>query len=407
MGISKRFRTVVGLDIGTTKICTLVGELRPEGVKIVGTGIHPSEGLRKGVVIDLEATVNSIRQSVIEAEKGAGIRITSVVTGIAGGHIKSFNTSANLTIRSYEVTEKDVERVQEMARSVAVPMDREVIGTEVQEYCLDEQTGIKDPVGMSGKNLTVYMHVVTAAVASAQNLIKAANIAGLDVEDIVLQPLASGKAVLAEEEKEMGVVLADFGGGTTDLALYYGGTVRHTSVLPLGGDNLTYDLAVGLRISKVEAERVKREHGFCHKAYYLSDKTIEIPDIGGRCNKEVPSSRILEVLEPRVAEIFSLLMEELEEKHFTQFMNMGFVLTGGSSVLPGMVEKAEEVFKVPVRIGYPRGILGSETVSSPMYATAVGLVLHAAGMGKKTKKFSKRQGNIFFKLLETMRNWFK
>ncbi|MFN3535462.1 MAG: cell division protein FtsA, partial [Desulfatiglandales bacterium] len=364
MGLTKRGKIVVGLDIGTTKICTLVGEMRPEGVKIIGVGIHPSEGLRKGVVIDLDGTVNSIRRSVEQAEKGAGIRITSVVTGIAGGHIKSFNTSANLSIRSFEVTERDVERVQEMARSVAVPMDREVIGTEIQEYCLDEQTGIKDPVGMSGKNLTVYMHVVTAAVASAQNLIKAANIAGLDVEDIVLQPLASGKAVLAEEEKEMGVALADFGGGTTDLALYYGGTVRHTSVLPLGGDNLTYDLAVGLRVSKNEAERLKREHGICHKGY-LEKKTVEIADIGGWERKEVTSERILEVLEPRVTEIFSLLFEELEERHLKPYINMGFVLTGGSSVLPGMLEKAGEIFKVPVRIGYPKGILGSESVASP------------------------------------------
>jgi len=405
--LPRRQNTVVGLDIGTTKICALVAEIAGDKINIVGLGVHPSHGLRKGVVIDLEGTVHSIKKAVEEAEKSSGVRITSVVTGIAGGHIKSFNTTASISLNSYEVTQRDVERVQEMARSVAVPMDREVIQTEVQEYWLDDQGGIKDPIGMSGKNLSVYLHVVTAAVASAQNLIKAANLAGLDVEDIVLQPLASGRAVLGEEEREIGVALADFGGGTTDLAFYHNGTVRHTSVLPLGGDNLTYDLAAVLRIPKSEAERIKISYGICHKGYLDSSKQIEISDLGGWSTKQLTQEKILQILEPRVTEIFSLLSEEIQQRGLKDRIHMGIVLTGGSSVLPGMMEKAEEIFGLPVRVGYPKGISGSEAVSSPMYATAVGLVLHALHLGRKVRRFSKKQGNLFFKLLDTMKRWFK
>lgn len=405
--LPRRQNTVVGLDIGTTKICALVAEIAGDKINIVGLGVHPSHGLRKGVVIDLEGTVHSIKKAVEEAEKSSGVRITSVVTGIAGGHIKSFNTTASISLNSYEVTQRDVERVQEMARSVAVPMDREVIQTEVQEYWLDDQGGIKDPIGMSGKNLSVYLHVVTAAVASAQNLIKAANLAGLDVEDIVLQPLASGRAVLGEEEREIGVALADFGGGTTDLAFYHNGTVRHTSVLPLGGDNLTYDLAAVLRIPKSEAERIKISYGICHKGYLDSSKQIEISDLGGWSTKQLTQEKILQILEPRVTEIFSLLSEEIQQRGLKDRIHMGIVLTGGSSVLPGMMEKAEEIFGLPVRVGYPKGISGSEAVSSPMYATAVGLALHALHLGRKVRRFSKKQGNLFFKLLDTMKRWFK
>jgi len=405
--LPKRHHTVVGLDIGTTKICALVAEMSGDRVNIIGVGVHPSDGLRKGVVIDLDSTVNSIKRAVEEAERSSGVRITSVVTGIAGGHIKSFNTTASISLSTYEVTQRDVERVQEMARSVAVPMDREVIQTEVQEYWLDDQGGIKDPVGMSGKNLSVYLHVVTAAVASAQNLIKAANLAGLDVEDIVLQPLASGKAVLGEEETELGVALADFGGGTTDLAFYHNGTVRHTSVLPLGGDNLTYDLAAVLRVPKSEAERLKVTYGICHKSYLDSAKQIEISDLGGWSTKQLTQEKILQILEPRVTEIFTLLHEEIQQRGFKDRIHMGIVLTGGSSILPGMLEKAEEIFGLPVRVGYPRGILGSEAVSSPMYATAVGLVLHASHLGRKVRKFSRKQVNLFFRLLDTMKKWFK
>jgi len=302
---------IVGLDIGTTKICAVVGEARPDGVEIIGMGSHPSEGLRKGVVINIEQTVESIKEAVEEAETMAGCEITSVYAGIAGGHIKGFNSPGVIALKEREVTQKDIDRVIEAASAVAIPMDREVIHTLVQEFIVDEQDGIIDPLGMSGVRLAAKIHIVTGAVTSAQNIIKCANRAGLDVHDIVLESLASSEAVLSKEEKNLGAALIDFGGGTTDMAVFSRGAIKHTSVLSLGGDNLTYDISVGLRTPRLEAEKIKIKYGCALSSLIGRDETLEVPGVGGR-KPAVLSRQILgEILEPRVEEIFSLIYGEL------------------------------------------------------------------------------------------------
>ncbi len=407
MLLGGRHNTITGLDIGTTKICVLVAQVKEKGLEIIGTGIAPSDGLRKGVVIDMESTVTSVRRALDEAERSAGTKVHSVITGIAGGHIRSYNTTASVTLKSGEVREEDIKRVLELASSVPVPVEREVVHTVVQEYTLDEQRGIKNPMGMSGNTLHVNLHVVTAAVASAQNLIKAANMAGVDVDDIVLQPLASAEAVLHHGEKDLGTALVDFGGGTTDMAVYYGGTVRYTSVLPLGGDNLTYDLAIGLRISRQEAEALKKTHGFCHRECGDLEEGVELKTNTGWNERVVSKGQILAILEPRVKEIFTLLKEETVEQHVNQLINMGLVITGGSSLLPGMLKRGSEVFGVPTRLGYPKGIeRGMESIASPVYATAVGLIIYGSRRLRGKKMFRRNQGNIFYKVLRRMRKWF-
>jgi len=401
-------KIIVGLDIGTTKICAIVGEARPEGVEIIGIGSHPSDGLRKGVVINIEHTVNSIKEAIEEAETMAGCEISSVYAGIAGGHIKGFNSHGVIGLKEKEVTKKDIDRVIEAARAVAIPMDREVIHTLVQEFIVDNQDGILDPLGMSGVRLEAKIHIVTGAVTSAQNIIKCANRAGLDVHDIILESLASSEAVLSREERNLGTALIDFGGGTTDIAVFSRGSIKHTSILSLGGENLTYDIAIGLRTPKLEAEKIKIKYGCGLSALINKDETIEVPGVGGRKPRVLSRQILGEILEPRVEEIFYLIYRELIKSGYEDMMNSGVVVTGGSAELPGVPEMAEQIFNTPSRVGYPQGISGLvEIVNKPMYATAVGLVLYGAKASKVGKKFRIRDSNIFHRVMDRMKTWFK
>ncbi len=399
---------IVGLDIGTTKICAVVGEVRDDAVEIIGMGSHPSDGLRKGVVINIEHTVDSIKEAIEEAETMAGCEISSVYAGIAGGHIKGFNTPGVIALKEKEVTKKDIERVIEAASAVAIPMDREVIHTLVQEFIVDDQDGIMDPLGMAGVRLEAKVHIVTGAVTSAQNIIKCANKAGLDVYDIVLESLASSEAVLTKEERNLGAALIDFGGGTTDMALFSRGAIKHTAVLALGGDNLTYDIAVGLRTPKLEAEKIKIKYGCALSSLIGKDETIEVPGVGGRKPRTLSRQILGEILEPRVEEIFSLIYSELASAGYANLLGSGVVVTGGSAELPGISELAEQIFNAPARAGFPQGIEGlADLVNKPMYSTAVGLVLYGAKTSKRKKKFRIRDSNIFHLVMERMKRWFK
>jgi cell division protein FtsA len=401
---------VVGLDIGTTKICAVVGEVQEDGVDVIGIGIHPSVGLRKGVVVNIEATVNSIKQAVEEAELMAGCEIRNVYVGIAGGHIQSLNSHGIIAVKSREVTEADVERVIEAAKAVSIPMDREVIHILPQEFVVDDQEGILDPKGMTGVRLEAKVHIVTGAVTSANNLVKCCNQAGLDVADIVLESLASAEAVLTPDEKELGSALIDFGGGTTDLAIFANGTIRHTAVLALGGVNLTKDIAIGLRTPDAAAEKVKRRYGSCLVARIGKDETIEVSSTGDRQPRILSRMILGEIIEPRVEEILSLVGREIKGSGFLESISAGAVVTGGSALIDGMAEISEQVLELPTRVGFPRGVSGlTDVINNPMYATAVGLVLHGAKSAGRAsnRKFRIRDQNIFQAILGRMRTWFK
>ncbi len=398
---------IVGLDIGTTKICAVVSELNEKGAEIIGVGTYPSVGLRKGVVVNIDNTVDSIQRSMEEAELMAGCEIGSVFIGIAGSHIKGFNSHGVIAVKGQEVSQEDVDRVIDAARAVAIPLDREVIHILPQEYIVDEQGGILDPVGITGVRLEAKVHIVTGAVTAAQNLIKCANRAGLDVIDIVFQPLASAEAVLTQEEKDLGVALVDFGGGTTDLALFTESAIKHTAVLGLGGNNLTNDIAVGLRTPSKEAEQIKIDHGSCLNSLVDKDQMIEVPGVGGRKPRLLSRHILSEILEPRVEEIFTLVDQEIERTGLKELLASGVVITGGSALLPGIAEIADQVFQLPTRIGFPQRISGLvDVVNGPMFATAVGLVLY--GMEHQPqRKFRIRDGNIFNRVTLRMKSWFK
>lgn len=399
---------VVGLDIGTSKICAVVGEVRADGiVEIIGMGSHPSVGLRKGVVVNIDNTVNSIKEAVEEAETMAGCEISSVFAGIAGGHVKGFNSHGVIALKNREVGKRDIERVIDAARAVAIPMDREVIHTLPQEFIVDDQAGISDPAGMSGVRLEVKVHIVTGAVTSAQNIIRCANRAGLDVYDIVLESLASSEAVLTDEERNLGVALVDFGGGTTDLAIFSQGSIKHTSVLALGGDNLTNDVAIGIRTPFKEAEKIKIKYGSALSSLIGKDETIEVPSVGGGKPRVISRELLGEILELRVVEVFELIQQEMIKSGYDDLVISGVVATGGSSLLPGVPEIVEQVFNMPSRIGYPINIGGlKDIINSPMYATAVGLVLHGVNSQQREKKFRIRDANIFNKVISRMKKWF-
>jgi cell division protein FtsA len=398
---------IVGLDIGTTKICAVVSEFNGKGADIIGVGTYPSVGLRKGVVVNIDNTVDSIQKAMEEAELMAGCEIGSVLIGIAGGHIKGFNSHGVIAVKGQEVSQEDVDRVIDAARAVAIPLDREVIHILPQEYMVDEQRGILDPVGITGVRLEAKVHIVTGAVTAAQNLIKCANRAGLDVVDIVFQPLASAEAVLTQEEKDLGVALVDFGGGTTDLALFTDGAIKHTAVLGLGGNNLTNDIAVGLRTPVKEAEQIKTHHGSCLSSLVDKDQMIEVPSVGGRKPRLLSRHILSEILEPRVEEIFTLIDQEMERTGLKELLAGGVVITGGSALLPGIAEIADQVFQLPTRIGFPQRISGLvDVVNGPMFATAVGLVLFGMENQPK-KKFRIRDGNIFNRVTLRMKSWFK
>ncbi len=371
---------IVGLDIGTTKIAVIVAQVTTGGkVDIIGIGTHPSMGLRKGVVINIEATVNSIKHAVEEAELMAGCQINNVYAGIAGSHIKGFNSHGIVAVKNKEVTTKDVERVIDAAKAVAIPMDREVLHILPQEYVVDEQDGIREPVGMSGVRLEAKVHIVTGAVSSAQNIVKSANRVGLSVADIVLEPIASSEAVLSAEEKELGVAMIDIGGGTTDITIFHAGAIKHTAVLPLGGNHITSDVAAGLRTPSSAAEDLKKRYGCALASLITNTETIEVPSTGGREPRVVSRTLLAEIIQPRVEEIFNLVHRELIRSGFDEFLTGGVVLTGGSVLLDGISELGEQIFNMPVRIGYPTGVGGLvDVVNSPAFATGVGLVLYGA-----------------------------
>jgi cell division protein FtsA len=405
MASKKGGEILVGLDIGTTKICAIVGELTDEGIDIIGIGSHPSKGLRKGVVVNIETTVNSIQRAIDEAEAMAGTEITHVYTGIAGGHVKSFGGRGVVALKDREVREADIARVIEQAKTVNIPVDREVIHVLPQEFIVDDQGGIREPLGMTGARLEAKVHIVTGAVASAQNIVKCANRAGLNVADIVLQPLASSEAVLTEEEKELGVCLVDIGGGTTDIAIFQNGSIVHTAVIALGGHNLTNDVAVGLRTPIDHAERLKQKHGCALTAMVDKADMIEVPSVGGREPRAMGRQILSEILEPRVEEIFQLVHHEVERNGFSELLTSGVVITGGSTLLPGMTELAEEIMGVPVRRGVPRGIGGLvDVVKSPVYATGVGLVVYGARHQDRSM-FRIREENVFKKVKRRMGEW--
>jgi cell division protein FtsA len=405
--MKKSNEIIVGLDIGTTKICAVVGEVSGDGIDILGMGSHASEGLRKGVVINIETTVASIKKAVEEAELMSGVEITSVNTGIAGGHVKGFNSHGVIAVKSPEVSARDKDRVVDNARAVAIPTDREVIHILPQQYILDGRGDITDPVGMSGLRLEAEVHLVTGAVASVHNLIKCCNSAGLDVDDIVLQSLASAEAVLTPEERDLGVILVDFGGGTTDLAVFSGQGIKHTGGVALGGNNLTTDMAMGLRTPMPAAEKLKRAYGCCLTSMVGKDEVVSVEGVGGRPPQAVGRLLLAEILEARVEEILSMAQLDIAQNQPSPGLAGGLVLTGGSSVLEGLVEMGEQIFNMPARLGNPQGVGGlSEVVNNPMYATAVGLLLYGIH-NRDEEKFRIRDVNIFNRITKRMRKWFK
>jgi len=403
---NKRENLIVGLDIGTTKICAIIGSLTGEGLDIVGIGTSPSKGLRKGVVINIESTVEAIRKALQEAELMAGCEIKSVFAGIAGGHIKGINSQGVIAIKNREVTNEDVRRVIDAAKAIAIPMDREVIHILPQEFIIDDQDGIKEPLGMSGVRLEARVHIVTGAVASAQNIIKSCNRSGVDVADIVLEQLASSEAVLSPDEKELGVAIVDIGGGTTDIAIFVDGAIKYTSVLSLGGNHLTNDIAVGLRTPMTEAEKIKQAYGCCLNSMVGKDETIEVPSVGGREPRVLSRQLLAEILEPRVEEIFTLVNREIVKSGYEDVIASGVVLTGGTSIMQGMPELAEQIFNLPVRRGVPQGIGGLiDVVNSPIYATGVGLVKYGS-RNLQVRNFAIGQENLFDKIMRRMKEWF-
>jgi cell division protein FtsA len=406
MAKQKGGEIVVGLDIGTTKICAIVGELTENGIDIIGIGSHPSKGLRKGVVVNIEATVASIRRAVEEAELMAGCEITTVYTGIAGGHIKGFNSQGIVAVKDKEVREADITRVIDAAKAVAIPMDREVIHVLPQEFIIDDQGGIKEPLGMSGVRLEAKVHIVTGAVSSAQNIVKCANRTGLNVADIVLQPLASSEAVLGEDEKELGVCLVDIGGGTTDLAVFSNGAIRHTAVIPIAGDQVTNDIAVSMRTPTQYAEDIKIRYACALSQLANPDESIEVPSVGERPARRLARQTLAEIVEPRYEELFGLVREELRRSGFEEVIAAGIVLTGGSAKMEGAIELAEEVFHVPVRLGIPQSVQGlSDVVRNPIFSTGVGLLLYARDNALPARRAGSL-GNAK-SVLERMRSWFQ
>lgn len=410
--MAKKEHIVVGLDIGTTKICAIVAEMTSDQeINIVGVGSSPSRGLRKGVVVNIESTVGSIKKAVEEAELMAAVQINSVYIGIAGGHISSETVNGVVALKRNEVMQADIQRAIETARAAAVVgSDRRVLHVLPREFIVDDQEGIRDPVGMSGSRLEVDMHIVTGAVTSAQNLKKCVNRAGLDVIDIVLQPLASSEAVLSEEEKELGIAMVDLGGGTSDLAIFSDGTISHSAVLPVGGQHITTDLQIGLRTSLADAEKIKIQHGSALSCMVKDTEVLEVPSVGGRPPRDISRRQVSEIIEPRVEEIFDLVLREIRRSGYEGRLAAGVVITGGTSLLQGMPDAAERVLDLPGRRGIPSGVGGlRDIVGNPMFSTGVGLILHAHRMDQGFELVGKNAGRKgwtrFGRWLNRMKSW--
>ncbi|GBF30481.1 cell division protein FtsA [bacterium MnTg04] len=399
---------IVGLDIGTSKVVAIVGEITDEGgVEVIGIGSQPSRGLKKGVVVNIESTVQSIQRAVEEAELMAGCEIHTVHAGIAGSHIRSLNSHGIVAIRDKEVTRSDVERVIEAAQAVAIPADQRTIHVLPQEFIIDHQEGIREPIGMSGVRLEAKVHMVTGAVSAAQNIIKCVQRCGLQVEDVVLEQLASSYAVLTQDEKELGACLVDIGGGTTDIAVFSGGAIRHTAVIPIAGDQATNDIAISLRTPTQYAEELKIRYACALSQLANPDETIEVPSVGDRPPRRLARQTLAEVIEPRYEELFMLVQDELRRSGFEELVAGGIVLTGGSSKMEGAIELAEEVFHMPVRLGIPQFVQGlSDVVRNPIYATGVGLLLYAQE-ALADKAASSPLGGGLADVWERMKTWFQ
>ncbi|MBL7073891.1 cell division protein FtsA [candidate division KSB1 bacterium] len=406
---------IVGLDIGTTKVGVVIGEADDhDGVSIVGVGMSPTKGLRRGVVVNIDRTVQSIETAIEEAERTAGVEINSVFAGIAGDHIRSINSRGVIAISRSdrdpahnEISRDDQRRVIEAAKAVALPIDREVLHVLPQEYVVDDQDGIKDPVGLSGVRLEADVHIITGAVTSAQNILRCVRRAGVNVKELVLEPLASSYAVLGEDEKELGVALIDLGGGTTDIAIFFGGSIRYTVVVGFGGENITRDIALGLRTPMDQAETIKVEYGCALQSKVDEDEVITIAGVGGRPTREVSRHVLAAIIQPRVEEILEIALKELKKSDYFDLLTSGVVITGGSALLEGTAEVAENVFNLPVKIGVPRGIKGlKEAVQNPIFATGVGLVLYGKGHLGNGYPFQGDRGRFLGRIFKHMKTWF-
>jgi cell division protein FtsA len=400
-------KLIVGLDIGTSKIVAIVAEMKPDGgFEIIGMGSHPSRGLKKGVVVNIETTVNAIQRALEEAELMADCKIREVYTGIAGSHIRSFNSQGMVAIKDKEVSQMDIDRVIETAKAVHIPNDQQILHILNQEFIIDGQEDVREPLGMSGVRLEVKVHIVTGAVSAAQNIIKCVRRCGLEVRDLILQPLASASAVISDDEKDLGVCLVDIGGGTTDVAVFTHGAIRHTAVVPIAGDQITNDIAMALRTPTKDAEDIKLRFGCALSQLADPQQSVEVPGIGDRSPRQLSRKTLAEVIEPRVEELYSLVQAELRRSGYEELLSSGVVITGGSSVMQGMVELGEEIFHMPVRIGQP-GYGGglAEVVRHPRYSTATGLLL--AGVHEhRSRELARMQISTFRQVLERMKSWF-
>ncbi len=397
---------IVGLDIGTSKVAAIVGEITPDGtIDVIGIGTNGSRGLKKGVVVNLESTVHSIQRAIEEAELMAGCQINSVFVGIAGSHISSLNSNGVVGIKESEVIPSDIERVIDAARAVVIPADQKILHIMPQEFIIDGQEGIKEPVGMAGIRLEAKVHIVTGAVSAAQNIIKCVRRCGLEVDDIILEQLASSSSVLTDDEKELGVCLVDIGGGTTDIAVFCDGFIRHTAVIPIAGDQVTNDIAVALRTPTQHADEIKLKYACALTQLVQEDEMIDVPSIGDRPTRKISRGNLAEIIEPRYEELMMLVQAELRRSGYEDIVAAGIVLTGGSAKVEGLVELAEEVFHMPVRLGYPQYVSGlSEVVRNPIYATGVGLLL----FGQQNSVVNGGEmKNGFEAMWEKMKSWFQ
>ena len=399
---------IIGLDIGTSKVVAIVAELMPEGaLNVIGLGQHASRGLKKGVVINIDSTVNAIQRAIEEAELMADCKIRDVFTGIAGSHVQSINARGMVKIKDAEVSQADVSRVIETAQAIALPSDQQILHILTQEYIIDGQEDIREPLGMSGMKLEVKVHIVTGAVAAAQNIVKSIKRCGLEVSDLILQPIASSEAVLTEDEKELGVCLVDIGGGTTDIAVFKQGAIRHTAVIPIAGDQITNDVAVALRTPTQSAEDIKIKYGCALRQLADPREVVEVQGTDGRESRQLSVQTLAEVIEPRVVELYDFVLAELRRSGLEEMIASGIVITGGSAMMKGMVELGEEIFHMPVRLGLPRYVGGlSEVVSNPRYATGVGLLI--IGKREVEQHYQRNlDANSLSRVLERMKSWFQ
>lgn len=396
---------IVGLDIGTTKVAAIVGEYRGgDEIEVIGIGTAPSKGLKKGIVVNLESTVQSIQRAIEEAELMAGCQIKSVFAGIAGSHIKSLNSHGIVAIREKEVTQHDIDRVIDSARAVAIPADQKILHILPQEFVIDQQEGIKEPIGMSGIRLEAKVHMVTSSVSAEQNIVKCIRRCGLDVDDIVLEQLASCSSVLTDDEKDLGVCLIDIGGGTTDLAIFSEGAIKHTAVIPIAGDQVTNDIAVALRTPTKNAEDIKRRHACALTQMADTQQMIDVPSIGDREPRKISVQNLAEIIEPRYEELMLLVQAELRRSGYEDLIAAGMVITGGSSQVKGVIELAEEIFHMPVRMGIPLHVSGlTDVAQNPIYSTAVGLLLYGKDHNGRNMSINDAGADLFSRI----KNWFQ